>query len=564
MTIHYEDANSLINKDEQLRRYGAIGKGWSIFVLVILILSSLPLLALIYMAGGDSSGVWPHLVANVLPNSILVTVLLLAGVGFGTMIIGTGTAWLVSRHDFPLRNVLQWGLILPLAIPTYISAYTWTEFSGYTGPLQEWVRAIGGFETSRDYWFPDIRSVGGAIFLISLVLFPYVYLPSRLSFSLQSVNLFDVAKLLGAGPLKLFFKVALPAARPAIAVGVILSLMETLNDIGAVEHLGVRTLTFSIFDTWLNRSSLAGAAQLSLFLLAFIAGFIVLEKYFRSQQSYHDPRQGRHTGERVRLRGAKAFLASATCFLPVALGFAVPLFQLVRFSIQSPGQFLDGSLYLAAWNSVYVAMACAVICMFAGFILAYANRRGSQRRFKVSSQIASLGYAVPGTILAIGIVVVMTGFDNWFAGVMNSNFGVRTGLLISGSSAIVVFACSVRFLAVAIGNIEAGYTKISPNLTEAARTLGHAGTSAMWLIELPLIGKSMLVAAILVFVETMKELSATLLLRPFNFDTLSTFVYTRASRAVFEEASFAALLIVLIGLLPVYLLTRMFISEHKR
>lgn len=546
-----------------LRPVGHLGKPWTILVFLAVAFTLLPLLALTWQATGNSDGVWAHLIANVLPQSLAVTFTLLIGVGLGTFIVGSGTAWLVSRYQFPLRNTLQWALILPLAVPTYISAYTWTEFAGYTGPLQEWTRILGGFETSRDYWFPDIRSTTGAVLLISLVLFPYVYLPSRLSFSVQSSNLFDVARLLGAGPIRLFLRVALPAARPAIAIGVILALMETMNDIGAVEHLGVRTLTFSVFDTWLNRSSLAGAAQLSLLLMVLVFGLMAMERHMRSKQSYHGRSQSNAIQDRISLTGAKAFTACIACLLPVLLGFGVPLFQLLHFTFASPAQLGDTALYSAAINSINVAIASALICILAAFVIVYAARRSSSPLYIHASQISTLGYAVPGTILGLGILVAMTSFDNWMSSWMQSFFDIRTGLLISGSLAIVIFACSVRFLAIAIGNIEAGYAKITPNISEAARTLGHSRASALWFVELPMISKAAGIAGVLVFVESMKELSATLLLRPFNFDTLSTYVYTRASRAVFEEASVAALMIVLIGLVPVYVLTTMIISEQN-
>ncbi|MGB7334933.1 MAG: iron ABC transporter permease [Salaquimonas sp.] len=560
----FDIAGTNTKRSQRLRPYGAVGHLWIFIAGFILTSTMLPMGALLWKATGSSEGVWPHLIANVLPQSVSITIYLLVGVGLGTFVLGAGSAWLVSRYAFPMRGILQWALILPLAIPTYISAYTWVEFADYTGPLQEWVRVIGGYETSRDYWFPEIRSLSGAVLLISLVLFPYVYLPARLSFSQQSRHLFDVARLLGAGPWRLFFKVALPAARPAIAVGVILALMETLNDIGAVEYLGIRTLTFSVFDTWLNRSSLAGAAQLALILMIVVLALVLLERHMRRQQSYHDTKHTTQSGELIQLSGVNAALAFTACALPVLLGFLVPLGQLLEFIIRIPRQASDNALLVATGNSITIALVTAVICVLAGFALIFSNRLSRNKFLKVSIRFSVFGYAVPGTILAIGVLVALTGFDNWFSGRMVEWFGMRTGLLISGSVAIIIFACSVRFLAVAVGNIEAGYAKLSPNLIAASRTLGHSQNSSLWRVELPLISKSMAVAGVLVFVETMKELSSTLMLRPFNFDTLATYVYSRASRALFEEASLAALIIVLIGLIPVYVLTKVIILEQKR
>ena len=539
-------------------------RGWSIVVGMLVLLVSMPLLALVWQALGDSKGVWPHLISNVLPNSAWITLLLLTGVGVGTLIIGSGTAWLVSRYRFPMRDLLQWALILPLAVPTYISAYTWGEFADFTGPLQSGLRALFGYTSSRDYWFPDIRSTGGAVFLLSLVLFPYVYLPARLAFTQQTASLLDVARVLGAGPWRLFTRVALPAVRPALAIGVILALMETLNDIGAVEYLGVRTLTFSVFDTWLNRSSLAGAAQLSLALLAIIGVLIILEKRLRSGQKYHSVRHQGKPAELIAIQGGKALLASVACWLPVLLGFGIPFFQMIRFTLRRPEQIFDQALISAAINSVEVALLVSACCLIAGFVLVYAKRRSARDFFKTATQLAGLGYAVPGTILAIGVLTMMTGFDTYLSRTTQALFGFKTGLLFSGSIAIIVFACTVRFLTIAMGNIEAGYERISPNMTMAARTLGRNEIAALREIELPLMTRTIGIAGLLVFVETMKELSATIMLRPFNFDTLATHVYSRASRALFEDASFAALLIVLFGLIPVYVLTRVIISEQSR
>ncbi len=535
----------------QMRRPG----GWSIIVVLILALALVPLLAIAWRATGDSTGVWPHILANVLPASTLTTVTLLAGVGVMTLVIGTVPAWLVGRYDFPLRRIYDWALVLPLAIPTYIAAYTWGEFADYTGPLQSALRELAGFQTSRDYWFPDIRSTGGAIFLISIVLFPYVYLPARLSFRHQGLALLDAARLLGAGPMRLFFRVGLPAARPAIAVGIILALMETLNDIGAVEYLGVRTLTFSIFDTWLNRSSLAGAAQLSLVLLVVVFAFVILEKHFRRERSFQAPRGHLAPVERIRLSAGRGMLASIACGLPLLLGFMVPFGQLLHFTFIRPDQIADERLTSALLNTLTVSLLTAALCTTAGFLLVYAARRSPKQRHRQSLRFAGLGYAIPGTILAIGMLTALTAFDNFFSNLIEAMTGTGTGLLLSGTMTIIIYACSVRFLAVAIGNIEAGYEKISTNLIAAARTLGRSESQALRTIEIPLLSKTLGVAALFVFVETSKELSATILLRPFNFDTLATFVYERATRAVFERAGFASLLIVIVGLIPVYLLT---------
>lgn len=537
---------------------------WTCLVLFIVITACLPLVSLVWQATGESGGVWPHLFVNVLPSSTATTVILLAGVGLGTVVIGSGTAWLVSRYQFPLRDLLQWSLILPLAIPTYVAAYTWGEFADYTGPLQTALRSAFDFETSRDYWFPDIRSTGGAIFLLSLVLFPYVYLPARLAFRQQAATLIDSARVLGAGPWRVFVSVAMPAARPAIAVGAILALMETLNDIGAVEFLGVRTLTFSVFDTWLNRSSLAGAAQLSIVLLGVVLVLMAAEKRLRGGQRFDSSRQQTKPPELITLGGAKAIAAMGACTLPVILGFIIPVFQMVRFTLNRPGQITESGLLSAAFASLEVATLTALACVLAGFVLVYARRRSPKRMFRSAAGLAGMGYAVPGTILALGVLTMMTGIDRQISQIGEAVLGIKTGLIFSGSVIVIVFACSVRFLTISMGNIEAGYSRISPNMAMAARTLGRNERQTLLTIELPLMLRALGVAGLLVFVETMKELSATILLRPFNYETLATFVYSYASRALFEDAAFAALLIVLFGLIPVYVLTRVVISGQTR
>ena len=532
-------------------------------VYAIAVLAMLPLGALIYQASGDSQDVWPHLISFVLPSSIVTTLVLLAGVAAGTFAVGSVTAWLTSRYTFPLSGIFQWALVLPLATPTYVAAYTWVEFSDFTGPVQQLVRDIGGYRNSTEYWFPELRSTGGAVFLLSMVLFPYVYLPARLSFQSLGTSMLDVARVLGAGPVRLFLRVALPAARPAIAIGVILALMETLNDIGAVEYLGVRTLTFSVFDTWLNRSSLAGAAQLSLALLLFVGVLIALERKLRARQRFHDGRHSRQALEKIALSGAKAWLATLACALPILFGFAIPVVEMIGSILRRPDQITHLALLHASANSLTVAVATALLCVIAGFVLAQARRHTASSAIRGATLASGFGYAVPGTILAIGVLTAMTGIDNHVSRLAFWLTGYKTGLILSGSLAIIVFACSVRFLAVALGNIEAGYARISPNLSAAARTLGRSGEQVVFQVELPLLFRTLAVAALLVIVETMKELSATMLLRPFNFDTLATFVYSHASRAMFEQAAFAALLIVLIGLVPVFLLTQVFITGHK-
>lgn len=529
--------------------------------IILVTLAILPMIGVLWKAMGDASDVWPHLLSYVLPQSTSTTLILLVGVAFFAVVFGSTTSWLTSQYNFPFKSIYKWALVMPLAIPTYISAYTYGEFLDFTGPVQTFYRELTGYKSARDYWFPDIRSTTGAVFLMSLVLYPYVYLPARLSFQMQNASLNDVARVLGAGPIKLFLRVALPAARPAIAVGVMLALMEALNDIGAVEYLGVRTLTFSIYDTWLNRSSLAGAAQIALMLLAVVAFLMYVENKMRAQQKYSDGRNKVTNNEPTNLHGVKAALASMWCFLPLFLGFLIPFWQLLKFSFQRLELGLKPELYQAAYNSILVAVITAVVCTVSAFLIVYSYGRVGQTKTIVFKKLAGFGYAVPGTILALGTISVAAFFDNSLDAFMQKYFDIKTGLLISGSIAILVYASTVRFLTIAMGNIETGYSKISSNLSSASRTLGRSEFQTVKEIDLPLLRPAFATAMLLVLVDTMKELSATLLLRPFNFNTLSTYVYELASRGLFEDAAIAALLIVIIGLVPVYLLTKLSLKD---
>ncbi|MEM7462218.1 MAG: iron ABC transporter permease [Pseudomonadota bacterium] len=527
-----------------------------IAAILICVVALIPFFALFLLAFGDSRDVWLHLVTNVLPRSLSTTLILIAGVGILSSAMGVGAAWLVSRYEFTGRRTLQWALVLPLAVPTYISAYCFTELMDFTGPAQTFVRFLGGYTSPADYWFPDIRSLGGAIFIMSIVLYPYVYLTSRIVFEMQASSILEASRVLGAGAWRMFFRIGLPLARPAIAAGAMLAILEALNDIGAVEILGVQTLTFSIFDTWLNRSSLAGAAQIAWLMLIVVAIVIAMERRGRGGRLYEYKQSGASTLTRVQ---AKPFHSAAFCLLclaPVIVGFIVPAGLLFNFALRRTEQFSDPELLSAAANSITVSLSAAIVTVLAAFMLITMTRRHRGKLTRFLARLAALGYAVPGSVLAIGSLYAFTTLDNWVDASMRSLFGISTGLLVSGSAAIIVYACSVRFLAVAFGSLEAGYSRISSHMPMAARTLGRSANQAMIAIELPLMKKAILTALLLVFVETMKELSATVLLRPFNFSTLATYIYERASLARFEDAAIAALAIVAIGLVPLLVLNR--------
>lgn len=529
---------------------------WTVAVAAIFTVVTLPLLTILILALFPEENIWPHLMRTVLPGALADTLILMTGVGALTLFFGTGTAWIITMYRFPGRAILDRLLVIPLAVPTYIVAYCYVEVLDFSGPVQETLRGLFGWTSVKDYWFPDIRSLPGAILIMSSVLYPYVYLSARASFVSQSVCALEVARTLGRTPLGAFVSVALPLARPALAAGVALGLMESLNDIGAVQYLGVQTLTVSIYDTWVQRSNLGGAAQIAAVMLFFIAGLFSLERIARQRGRYH------HTTGRYRsipfaeLHGWRAGAAALACFIPFALGFAVPAMVLISSTLSTAGDAIAEGVLTIMFNSVMLATLAALCAVLLGLVLAYARRVAANGFINFAVRASGLGYAMPGTVLAIGLLIPLAGFDNWIDGLMRASFAISTGLLLSGSIFALTLAYTIRFLAVSLGAMEAGLERVSPNLDAAARTLGENALSTLARVHLPLLTPTLGAAGLLVFVDAMKELPATLLLRPFNFDTLATHIYGLASLQEFDQAALGALTIVAVGLLPVLLLHR--------
>jgi len=449
-------------------------------------------------------------------------------------------------------------MVLPLAVPTYLAAYAFVEFFSFTGPVQELVRLAGGFESSRDYYFPNIRSLSGAVLILSLVLYPYVYLACRALFALQGRRLVEASQLLGAGQWRIFRRILVPMARPAIALGITLALMETINDIGAVEFLGVRTLTFSVFSLWLNQGDLGGAAQLALLLLVVVFGLILIERRARRDQRYFELRSSAQGNFSLyRLRGPTAFIAFVACLFPIVTGFGIPAYVLGGYALHRLEGFADPKLLEALGTSLAFAAAAAILTVAAGFVLAYWARLRGRRGDSPLIRLATIGYAIPGTIVALGLFIPIAAFDNAVDGFMRSSFGFGTGLLLSGSGALILYAYAIRFMAMAEGALDGGLKKLSPSLDMAARTLGRNHVQTVRQVLLPLLWPPLATGALLVFIDSLKELSATILLRPFGVNTLSTYIYEFASRARIEDASPAAFVIILAGITPVYLLSHM-------
>jgi iron(III) transport system permease protein len=527
------------------------------FLVAVASLVAAPLINLALIALRGDAELWPHLAAHVIPAATINTVLLLGGVALVTVVVGVGTAWTVTAYDFRGRSAVLWLLPLPLAFPTYIVAYVYADLFGGLGPVQSLLRATFGWKSAADYWFPNIRSLGGAILIMGLVLYPYVYLAARAMFQTQSVALIETARGLGAPPWRVAFDIALPMARPAIAAGVALALLEALNDIGASEYLGVQTLTLSIFTTWLNRSSLPGAAQIAFIMLLAVAGLIAVERYGRRRQGFtgHDARNA--IAQRIVLTGAARWLALGACLLPVCLGFAVPLVSLL-WDVTARGLMIgfEPALLRHTATTVLLAAIATVLVLLLGFGAAFALRLLRAPLAAFCFFVAGLGYAVPGTVLALGLLSPLVAVDEAINGISRWLGGAQVGLLLAGSSAAVICAYVVRFLAISTGFAQAGLARIATELDDAARAAGTRPAGLIRAIHLPLLRPALWGAALLVFVDCLKELPATLLLRPLNVETLSTYIYQFATRGNFEEGSLAALLIVLVGIGPVVWLVR--------
>lgn len=529
--------------------------GWTIGNLMITAVVTMPVFAVLYMAITPTDDIWAHLSETVLGLYIETTLLLMIGVGLGTLVIGVGTAWLVSMCRFPGKKIFEWALLLPMAMPAYVIAYIYTDILEYSGPLQVVLREAFGWTTKREYWFPEIRSLGGAISMMTLVLYPYVYLLSRAAFLEQSVGVLEASRVLGRGPWRSFFSVALPLARPAIIIGISLVLMETLNDFGTVDFFAVSTFTLGIYDVWLNMNNVGAAAQLASVLLLFVVVLVLSERFARRKKRFHNTTSKYSQLPGYQLRSTAAALAMVACALPVLLGFVVPSAVLGSYSVIFAKDAFNADLLTYAFNSFMLSSLAALIAIAIGIFMAYSVRLNNERVLKISVRLASLGYAVPGSVLAVGVLVTLGAVDNTIDGFMRDSFGISTGLLFSGTIAAVTFGYTVRFLALSFGSVEASLAKVTPSMDGAARSLGQGGFSMLKRVHLPLIRGSVLTASMMVFVDCMKELPLTVILRPFNFHTLATHVHQYASDEQLGEASLAALSIVGFGIVPVILLS---------
>jgi iron(III) transport system permease protein len=529
---------------------------WSLGAVTLSALIVLPVAAVLYLAFNPTENIWPHLLNTSLPRYVRNSLWLMLGVGVTVSCIGVANAWLVTMCRFPGRRYFEWLLALPFAVPAYVIAYIYTDLLEYAGPIQVLLRQVFGWQRPADYWFPEIRSLGGAVLVMSLVLYPYVYLLTRSAFLDQSPAMLDASRVMGYGPWRSFLRVSIPLARPAIAIGLALTLMETLNDFGTVDYFAVRTLTAGIYDVWLGMGNLGGAAQIAAVMLLFIALLMMTEVSGRRRQRYYQADQRFKTMPAYTLKGWRILLAMSCCALPVLLGFVIPAAVLTGYAIESWRESWTPEFRAYASNSILLSAAAGLATLVLASILAYGQRIRGHAIVKIAHRMASIGYAVPGAVLAIGVIIPLARVDNTIDALMRQYAGISTGRILSGSVFALLFAYVVRFLAISLGAIEASLDKISPDMDMAARTLGRKPGKIFVLLHLPLIRGAALTAGLIVFVDCMKELPTTLILRPFNFETLATQVYQFASDELIEQASLGALSIVLCGLIPVALLVR--------
>lgn len=526
----------------------------SISSFAVALLLALPIFVIVGFVFSGSVDLFQHLYETVLVDYVSNSLLLMFGVGVGVLLLGIPTAWLTSVCDFPGRKLFSWALLLPLAVPAYIIAYTYTGLLDYAGPVQSAIRSITGLGYG-EYWFFEIRSLTGAMIMLALVLYPYVYLLSRAAFLEQSSSTLEVSRTLGYNQWQGLFKLALPLARPAIIAGLTLALMETLADYGTVQYFGVSTFTTGIFRTFYGFGDSAAAAQLAAFLLGFVALLVLVEKYSRRKARYHSSAEYKAKAKLIELRGAKALLAFVICFVPVLLGFLIPALLLAYWSF-TQADLSDGAFGQLAWNSFYLAFLAAVIAVGLALLLAYAGRLTPNRSVRFSIATAGMGYALPGTIIAVGVIIPFAWLDHQLIAAAKAWLGIDLGLILSGTLAALLFAYTVRFLAVSLGAVQTGLGKVKPSLDGAARTLGCTPMQVLKQIHVPLMRSSVLTALLIVFVDVLKELPATLILRPFNFNTLAVRAFELASDERLVDAAPASLLIVAVGLLPVILLSR--------
>jgi iron(III) transport system permease protein len=548
------------------RRAGAAGQSvlaWLSGAIALALL--LPIVIVVSSVIQTDQGALAHIISTTLADLVTNSLGLVLLVGAGVAVIGTTTAWLTARYDWRGRTSLEWMLVLPLAMPSYVMAYAYTDLLQYAGPMQSWLREVFGWTAKSDYWFFEVRSLGGAAAMLAFALYPYVYLLARVAFLERSNSLIDVARTFGYSKWHSLIRVSLPLARPAIVGGMALAMMETLADYGTVAYFGVNTFTTGIFNAWFSQGDRVAAAKLATMLLGVIATLLVIERAARQRVRFADTKAAPAT--RTRLTGAQALAAWGSCALPVVAGFGLPVVLLVRLAIDDgdtiPLASRAWGLLPLVWNSLSLGLLTAAIAVALGLSLAYADRRAASAMTKFANRAVGLGYAIPGTVIAVGVLTPVTLLDQQLADFASLLMGREVGLILTGGVAVLIYAYLIRFLAISLQTCEAGFANITPSMDQAARSLGATNGEVIRYVHLPMMRTSLITAGLLVFVDVMKELPATLVMRPFNFDTLAVQTYTLAKDERLAEASWAALAIVVVGLIPVVLASRAITAANK-
>lgn len=540
----------------QMIRPGKQARSWFVCTALLVIAVSLPAIYVALHVFGGSNPVWDHLAATVLTDYVVNTFILMLGVAVLVTPVGVLCAWLISAYDFPGRAWLEWALVLPLAMPAYITGYAWSGIFEYGGPIDS-LAAFLGFGSSLGI---DIFSIYFLAALFAFVLYPYVYLVARSSFARQSAGLIEAARLTGAGNWEVFRRVAMPLARPAVAGGLALCLMEVLNDYGAVKYFGVSTFTTGIFRAWFALGDTGAAVRLAAVLMLFVFVLIVLERRSRARTAVSSSA----TMRRQALRGKKAVLALIFCLVPLSLGFIIPVARLLTWAWRTASNVLDLQFVYLVLNSFALALGSAVLCCAAAIIVLYTARLQRTRLAGFLAQSATLGYSIPGAVIAVGVMTPFAAIDHGIDGFVQSLTGGGTGLLLSGTLIALLYAYLSRYLAVAFQPVDAGFERTAASMDEAARSLGASPLRALLQINIPMVRTAILSAIILVFVDVLKELPLTLILRPFNFETLATRAFEFAGNEQLAEAANPALLIVAVGVIPIVYLNRLMNAKQAR
>lgn len=550
------------SKTQEIARGGAgglrvAGSGlWSVGAAAIAAVVLAPILAVIWLALSPTENIWPHLLASTLPRYLANTAVLAGGVAVLTAMVGAGAAWLVAMYRFPGSVWLEWLLLLPMAIPAYIGAYALVDFLDYSGPLQVALREAFGWASARDYWFPEVRARWVAVVVLAAAFYPYVYLLARAAFREQSGGSYEVARALGAGPVGLFLRVGLPLARPAIAAGAAIAMMETVADFGVVDYFGVQTLTTGIFTTWLEGGNAGGAAQIAGVMLAVIFLLLGLEKRSRRHARYYQSARQPRPIAKLRLTGPAAWAATALCAAPFVMGFVLPVGVIAGYAWANPEAWVGPGLARALGHTLLTGGVAAALCVAAALFMVYGVRMTGRRLPRLVLPLTALGYAAPGAVLAVGILIPLAALDHRLADLIFALSGADPGLVLTGSAFAIVLAYVVRFFALAQSAADSAFGRVPPSLPMAARSLGRSAGGALREVYLPLMRGSVASAVLLVFVESVKELPATMLLRPFNYETLATRVHEKASLENLGDAAPAALLVMAVGLMATVILAR--------